>query len=502
MMVLQPATDPMADPPHTLASLGLTGGQEDRPITGLALASHAVREGNLFAALPGVLTHGAHHAMDAIARGAVAILTDADGAMIIPHDTIPETVPVYVHTDPRATLATLAARWYNQRPETIVAVTGTNGKTSVADMCRQLWDKLGYAAASMGTTGIAGAYAAPAGLTTPDPLTLHRHLHAMGCQGVTHLAMEASSHGLDQSRLDGLRFACAAFTNLSHDHLDYHATFDAYRAAKQILFERLLAEEGAAVIWMNDPNSEAMLTTAGAHADRVLRVGLGTGDLNIIDQRPTHNGQEIRFCWQGAPHECRIELLGRFQVHNLLVAAAMTIATGARPEAIFAALDSVRTVPGRMECVAWRANRSALIVDFAHTPAALETALVELRQHFRGDLHVVFGAGGDRDSGKRTPMGRVAARCADHVTVTDDNPRGEDPAAIRQAILAGCPEAAEIGDRSEAILVAASRLAPGDALLIAGKGHETGQIIGTTTIPYNDTEQASMVARLLDGKGI
>jgi len=505
MTVLQPDSVPMADTPkatHTLTSLGLTSGPTDRPVKGLALASHAVRDGYLFAALPGALTHGARYAGDAVARGAVAILTDSAGAAIIRHATIPGTVPVCIRPDPRATLAMLAARWYDRHPATLVAVTGTNGKTSVADMCRQIWDHNGCAAASMGTNGIVGPYSASASLTTPDPLTLHKHLRTLHCRGVTHLAMEASSHGLDQSRLDGLRFACAAFTNLSHDHLDYHDNFDAYRAAKQILFERLLAKDATAVIWMNDPNSAAMLVTARVHAARVIEVGVGTGDLCIIDQRPTRSGQELRFAWYGAPHECRIGLLGSFQAHNLLVAAAMTIATGSEPDAVFAALDSVRTVPGRMECVAWRANRSALIVDFAHTPAALETALMELRHHFRGQLHVVFGAGGNRDREKRAPMGRVAARCADHVTVTDDNPRNEDPAAIRQAILSGCPDAADIGDRAEAILVAASRLAPGDVLLIAGKGHETGQIIGDTTIPYNDTEQASMAARLLDGEAV
>ncbi|MCY4261136.1 MAG: UDP-N-acetylmuramoyl-L-alanyl-D-glutamate--2,6-diaminopimelate ligase [Rhodobacteraceae bacterium] len=493
---------------HTLASLGLISDTASASvgthasIKGLALASHAVQDGYLFAALPGTVTHGARYAVDASERGAVAVLTDSDGESLIRSASTPVTIPIITVADPRSTLAALAARWYGQAPGTLVAVTGTNGKTSVVDMCRQIWEHQGCEAATLGTTGITGRCSAGTGLTTPDPLTLHRHLHAMSRAGVTHLAMEASSHGLDQARLDGLRFDAAAFTNLSHDHLDYHGTVEAYRAAKQILFTRLLSDDGTAVLWMDDPHSQSMLKAVRSRNDRIIKVGCEVGDLRIISIRPTYTGQDIRFAWRGAPYECRLDLLGGFQIHNLLVAVAMTIATGLEPESAFSSLESIRAVPGRMDCVAQRANRSTLIVDFAHTPAALKSVLKELRRHFRGDLHLVFGAGGDRDKEKRVLMGRVAARHADHVTVTDDNPRHERSSDIRAAILAGCPEADEIPDRAEAILCSAARLGPGDVLLIAGKGHETGQIIGDTVIPFDDREQASMAARLLDGKAV
>jgi len=487
----------------SLKSLGLdTGSRSDRPVSGLADVSHKVKEGYLFVALQGSLTHGAHYAGDAVRRGAAAILTDEAGARIIKAEQAIAKADIIVRSNPRSELARLASNWHEHVPETMVAVTGTNGKTSVSVMCRQIWEQLGITAANLGTTGIGGSFSAAVNLTTPDPLTLHELLGTMAGSGVTHLAMEASSHGLDQSRLDGLAFECAAFTNLSHDHLDYHGTVERYARAKQILFDRLLAGNGTGVIWMHDAFSTQMIKAVDNGRRKIIRVGSKQGDLKILGQQFSKTGQDLRFNWQGRTYECRIGLLGSFQAHNLLLAAGLAIGSGCTPDEVFSTFDTITTIPGRMDCVAVCDNMSALIVDYAHTPAALETALAQLRNHFQGRLHVVFGAGGDRDRTKRVVMGRVAAAGADCVYVTDDNPRNEDPGAIRKEIMAGCPDATEIGDRAEAILVAASRLDQGDALLIAGKGHETGQVIGHTTIPFNDTEQASMVAKLLDGKGI
>ncbi|MCV6597741.1 MAG: UDP-N-acetylmuramoyl-L-alanyl-D-glutamate--2,6-diaminopimelate ligase [Mangrovicoccus sp.] len=468
-------------------------------VTGLTVDSRAVRDGMLFAALPGSAVHGARFATKAQAAGAAAILTDPAGAAIL-RDEGAVSVPVIVTEDARQALSFAAALWFGGQPETCVAVTGTNGKTSVATFARQIWSDLGYAAANLGTTGIEGAYAAPSGHTTPEPVTLHRHLAAMAEAGVTRLAMEASSHGLDQRRLDGVRLAAAGFTNFTQDHLDYHGSFEAYFEAKAGLFSRLLTEDGVAVINMDDPKGAAMAEIATARGQEVM--GLGRGEdcaLRITGQRYDATGQDLRFAWQGRPRLARLNLIGGFQASNVLMAAGLVIAAGEDPDAVFSVLPHLSGVRGRMQLAATRANGASVFVDYAHTPDAVATALRALRPHVLGRLIAVLGAGGDRDQSKRPLMGQAAAEQADLVIVTDDNPRSEDPAVIRAMVRQGCPEALDVGDRAEAILRGVDLLDPGDALLIAGKGHETGQVIGSDVLPFDDVEQASVAVAALDG---
>ncbi len=485
----------------SLADLGLAarGGAEAR-ITGLALDSRAVRPGALFAALPGTRVHGAEFIPYALRMGAGAVLTDAAGAGLAAEALAARPVPLVVAEDPRQALAFAAALWFEAQPETMVAVTGTNGKTSVASFIRQIWAALGRQSVSIGTTGVEGAFSAPLPHTTPDTLTLHRLLAEMAAEGVTHAAMEASSHGLDQRRMDAVRLAAAGFTNLSQDHLDYHETMDEYFAAKAGLFARLLPEEGTAVINLDDPRGAEMTAITRARGQRLIGVGRGEGAaLRLLAQRAEPDGQILRFAWDGKPHQVRLGLIGAFQAENVLMAAALAIAAGEAPEQVLAALPKLQTVHGRMSHVATRANGAPVFVDYAHTPDAVATALAALRPHVMGRLICVLGAGGDRDRTKRPLMGHAAAAHADGVYVTDDNPRSEDPAAIRAEILAACPEAREVGDRAEAILRAVDALGPGDALLILGKGHETGQIVGDTVYPFDDAEQASIAVAALDG---
>lgn len=471
-------------------------------LSGLAVDSNAVHEGDLFVALGGSRSHGARYIATALERGAVAVLTDPQGLAIAEGIVGPLTVPVILHNDPRRLLATAASRWYGDQPEVMVAVTGTNGKTSVASFTRQIWEAMGESAVNFGTVGVEGAVSAPLSHTTPEPITLHRLLAELADKGVTHAAMEASSHGLDQFRLDGVRLAAAGFTNITRDHLDYHLDFEAYFRAKIGLFERVLPRQGTAVVNVDDPYGPRVRRLAKERGQRVLTVGQAEGcDLRIVGQRFHAEGQELLFAWGGRTHKVSLGLIGGFQAQNALVSAGLAIGSGSDPEAVIGALPSLRTVRGRMERAARRANGALVFVDYAHTPDALKTALGALRPHVMGRLIVVFGAGGDRDRGKRPLMGEAAARAADIVYVTDDNPRTEDPAAIRAAVLAGAPEATEIGDRAEAILTAVDALQPGDALLIAGKGHETGQIIGQDILPFDDVEQASVAVAALDGFG-
>jgi len=485
---------------RTLAGLGLDAGGSRR-VTGIAVDSREVRRGNLFAALPGSRVHGGEFISYALRMGAAAVLTDARGAELGAEALAAHDATLVLADDPRLALARAAARWFDAQPEVSVAVTGTNGKTSVASFTRQIWAALGRSAANLGTTGIEGAFAAPLAHTTPEPVTLHRLLAGMAEAGVTHLAMEASSHGLDQRRLDGVHLAAAAFTNISRDHLDYHPSFDAYFSAKAGLFTRVLPEQGRAVINLDDPKGPVLAALAQARGQRVIGVGLSrAADLAIEAQRFDATGQDLRFRWEGGARQLRLDLIGGFQAHNALIAAGLAIAAAEPPEAVFGALAQLVTVRGRMDLAARRDNGAAVFVDYAHTPSALATALQALRPHVMGRLAVVFGAGGDRDRGKRPLMGQAAARHADQVFVTDDNPRSEDPAAIRAEILAGCPEAVEVGDRAEAILRAVDALGPGDALLIAGKGHERGQIVGDDILPFDDAEQASVAVAVLDGR--
>lgn len=485
---------------RTLADLGLSakGGTQAR-ITGLAIDSRKVTEGSLFAALPGTRMHGGEFIQYALRMGASAILTDNEGARIAADVLADADAALVVTEDPRAALAFAAALWFGSQPEVMVAVTGTNGKTSVASFARQIWQALGLEAINVGTTGVEGSFDAPLAHTTPDAITLMRVLAEAERAGVTHGAMEASSHGLEQRRLDGVQLSAAAFTNFTQDHLDYHGTFDAYFEAKAGLFTRILPEGGVAVINMDDPYGENMANLADARGQDVLRVGRASGaHLRLLAQRFTPTGQSLRFEWMGDVHQADLSLIGGFQGENLLLAAGLAIGAGVDAGRVFQTLPEMRTVRGRMQLAATRRNGAAVFVDFAHTPGAVATAIQALRPHVMGRLVAIIGAGGDRDSGKRPLMGQEAAAHADQVIVTDDNPRGEDPAAIRAAVMAGCPEATNVGDRAEAILRGVDALGPGDALLILGKGHETGQIVGTDVLPFNDVEQASVAVMALD----
>jgi len=491
----------------SLTDLGLTAQGGRRPdITGLAVDSRQVRDGHLFAALPGTRVHGGEFIQYALRMGAAAILTDARGARIAADVLAGSDAALIVAEDPRQTLAFTAALWFGAQPEVMIGVTGTNGKTSVASFCRQIWCDLGYEAVNIGTTGVEGAYEAPLAHTTPEPITLHRVLAECEAAGITHAAMEASSHGLEQRRLDGVRLVAAGFSNFSQDHLDYHATFDEYFAAKAGLFARVLPEDGVAVINIDDPKGPAVAEIARARGQDLITVGRKPGsDLHIQAQRFAPTGQDLRFEWKGRAHQVRLNLMGGFQGENVALAAGLVIAAGADPDRVFDTLRHMKTVRGRMQLAATRRNGAAVFVDYAHTPDAVSTALSALRPHVMGRLVAIIGAGGDRDTAKRPLMGAAAAQNADLVLVTDDNPRSEDPAAIRAAVMAGVRDAGgadwatDVGDRAEAILRGVDMLGPGDALLICGKGHETGQIVGDDVFPFDDSEQASVAVSALDG---
>lgn len=492
----------------TLAELGLTAqGGAEAQVAGLAVDSRDVRQGYLFAALPGTQAHGAAYIQTALDKGAGAILTDAQGAALAADVLSATTAAVIVAQDPRQTLAQTASLWFGPHPATVVAVTGTNGKTSVSTFCRQIWEEMGIAGVNLGTTGVEGAWAHPLKHTTPEPITLHRVLAEAARNGVTHVAMEASSHGLDQRRLDGVLLAAGGFTNFTQDHLDYHQTFEAYFQAKMGLFTRVLAEDGVAVVNRDDPKGSQVAAICAERGQEVIGVGRAkSARLRLTGQRFDATGQDVLFTWQGTPRQVRLNLIGGFQADNALLAAGLVIAAGAVPDDVFDALPALGTVRGRMELAATRENGAAVFVDYAHTPDAVETALKAMRPHVMGRIIVIVGAGGDRDTAKRPLMGAAAVRHAEVVIVTDDNPRSEDPARIRAAVLAGAVDAGatdsitEIGDRAEAILRGIHMLAPGDALLIAGKGHETGQIVGDSVLPFDDVEQASVAVAALEGK--
>jgi UDP-N-acetylmuramoyl-L-alanyl-D-glutamate--2,6-diaminopimelate ligase len=465
-----------------------------------------VRAGHLFAALPGTRVHGAEYIATALRQGAAAVLTDAEGARLARAALADSQAALVVAEDPRQTLAFTAALWFGAQPEVMVAVTGTNGKTSVASFCRQIWQALDLPAVSIGTTGVEGDFEAPLKHTTPEPVTLHRILAEAAAAGITHGAMEASSHGLAQRRLDGVRLAAAGFTNISQDHLDYHASFAEYFAAKAALFGRVLPEEGVAVLNADSNRAPEMADVIRARGQECITIGRADGtDLHLLGQRFEPTGQDLRLDWRGQIHQIKLGLIGGFQAENAALAAGLVIAAGADPDRVFAVLPQMRTVRGRMELAATRRNGAAVFVDYAHTPDAVATALAALRPHVMGRLVVLVGAGGDRDRAKRPLMGRAAAEHADTVIVTDDNPRSEDPAAIRAAVMEGVAAAGgaarvhEVGDRAEAILRGVDLLGPGDALLVAGKGHETGQIVGDDVLPFDDSEQASVAVSALDG---
>ncbi|HEY0184412.1 MAG TPA: UDP-N-acetylmuramoyl-L-alanyl-D-glutamate--2,6-diaminopimelate ligase [Rhodopila sp.] len=459
-------------------------------IAGITADSRNVVPGDLFAALPGSHADGRAFIADAVRRGAVAIL--APSGTTWPPGVPPR--PIITDPEPRQCLAQIAAILAGPQPQTVVAVTGTNGKTSTVEFTRQLWASSGVKAASLGTLGlIAPGFEPGPGLTTPDPVSLAETLAGLARHGVSRAAIEASSHGLDQFRLDGVKLAAAAFTNLTRDHLDYHGSLEAYRQAKLRLFDVLLADGAPAVA---DADMDAVTLDALREIASRRRLDLRTvgeqGDrFRLIGARARADGQTLTVMFGGRTREVDLNLPGRFQADNVLVAAALTEALGLAD--VLDRLSVLRGVRGRMERAARLPNGAVAYVDYAHTPDALERLLTALRPHTAGRLHVVFGAGGDRDRGKRPLMGMAASRLADFVIVTDDNPRSEDPAAIRSAILAACPGAREIGDRAAAIEAALNDLAAGDVLVVAGKGHEQGQIVGGTVLPFDD---ASVIRRL------
>lgn len=492
------------DEARSLSELGLTArAGRDARVTGIAVDSRAVMPGHLFAAMPGTQVHGARFIEAALAQGAVAVLTDAEGAEIAGSALAESEAALIIAADPRQALAYAAALFHGAQPAVMVAVTGTNGKTSVATFVRRIWQELGYRAVNLGTTGVEGDWQAPLRHTTPEPVTLHRALAEAAAAGVDHAAMEASSHGLDQRRLDGVHLAAAGFTNFTQDHLDYHADFEEYFSAKAGLFARVLSEDGVAVINIDDARGVDMLAIARARGQEVISVGEAEGaDLRLVAQRFEATGQELRVSWRGSVQQLRLPLIGGFQGENALVAAGLCIACGSDPEQVLATLPRLETVRGRMQLAATRENGATVYVDYAHTPGAVATAIQALRPHVMGRLVAIVGAGGDRDSGKRPLMGAAAVEAADMVIVTDDNPRSEDPGAIRAQVLAGAPGAIEIADRAEAILRGVDALGPGDALLVCGKGHETGQTVGDTVFPFDDVEQASVAVAALDGRGL
>lgn len=485
----------------SLNSLGLMAvGGANPVLNNMAVDSREVSAGCLFCAMPGAQVHGASFIASALERGAVAILTDPEGAVIARDAISAAGVALVVTEHPRETLARTAALFFGAQPKTMVAVTGTNGKTSVSTFVRQIWTELELEAVNLGTTGVEGSWTAKLNHTTPEPITLHRTLNLAAKNGITHAAMEASSHGLDQRRLDGVVLKAAGFTNFTQDHLDYHETFEAYFDAKARLFTQVLPEDGTAVINMDDPRGVDMVAIATVRGQALISVGREGADLQLSAQRYDATGQDLRFTYQGKTYQTRLNLLGGFQADNVMLAAGLVMACGVAPGDVFDTLEHLTTVRGRMELAATRDNGAAVFVDFAHTPDAIETALNAMRPHVMGRLVAIVGAGGDRDTTKRPLMGQAAAACADQVFVTDDNPRSEDPAAIRTQVMAGCPDAIEVGDRAEAILRAIDTLGPGDALLIAGKGHETGQIVGNDVLPFDDVEQASVAVAALEGR--
>jgi UDP-N-acetylmuramoyl-L-alanyl-D-glutamate--2,6-diaminopimelate ligase len=452
-------------------------------VKGLAVDSRAVKPGDVFFALAGRKTDGARFVDAAIASGAVAIVGD--------HAPPGEhRVPLVATPNPRRALALAAAKFFPKQPATIAAVTGTSGKTSVAAFTRQIWLGLGHASASIGTIGLVSEKRTVYGsLTTPDPIALHRQLDEIARDGVTHLAFEASSHGLDQYRLDGVRIAAGGFTNLSRDHMDYHPDVAHYLAAKLRLFRDLVAADGTAVIAADLEYSKTVIDAARARALRIVTVGSkgdGAGEgIRVVEAEIDGFAQKLKLEHRGRKVSVRLPLVGEFQIENALVAAGLAIGTGSGANEVFAGLEHLQGAKGRLERVGER-NGAPIFVDYAHKPDALAKALQALRPYARRKLIVVFGAGGDRDAGKRPLMGAIASENADRVIVTDDNPRSENPQAIRAAILSAAKGASDIGDRTAAIRAAIDALEPGDALLIAGKGHETGQIVGDRVLPFSD----------------
>ncbi len=461
----------------------------DPVIEGVTADSRKVRPGFLFAALPGAKADGRAFIPGAIQAGAAAVLTG---------DAVDDVAaPVVQALDVRRAYALAAGAFYGAQPAICVAVTGTNGKTSVAAFCRQIFDRLGHKSASMGTLGVTlgvlagGDQITPPGLTTPDAADVAERLADLANRGVTHLAMEASSHGIDQRRLDGVHLAAAGFLNLTQDHLDYHGTMQAYQAAKLRLFETLLPRGRTAVLNADSDAYDAFAAASVSAGHTVMSVGARGQALRLVDRQASVEGQRLTIQADGKTFTALLPLAGAFQASNALVAAGLCIAAGEPTGEVLAALEHIQGAPGRLQRIGSGPQGGEAYIDYAHTPDGLKTVLEALRPHTRGRLIVVFGAGGDRDRAKRSLMGAEAARGADLVFVTDDNPRSEEPAAIRAAILAAAPAAHEIGDRRQAIAAAVAELKDGDVLVVAGKGHEQGQIVGAQVLPFDDAAETA-----------
>ncbi len=496
-------TGPSADCRGTMRLAELAGDAAERiegdpgtEIAGLTADSRKAGPGMLFAALPGTKIDGTAFAAAAVAAGAAAVL--------VPEGAVVEglgSAAVLRDTDTRRRLALMAARFFGRQPETMVAVTGTAGKTSIASFVRQIWQAAGHASAAVGTLGVTTAAGTRYGsLTTPDPIRLHEILAELAGAGITHAAMEASSHGLDQRRLDGVRLKAAAFTNLGRDHLDYHSDAEDYFRAKLRLFDTLLEPGATVVVDADEPYADRVAAVARARGLTLMTVGEAGSDLRLVSIERDGHRQHLEIEAAGRRHAVLLPLVGRFQVSNALVAAALAIATGVLPEAALGALAGLEGAEGRLDFVGATAEGAPCFVDYAHKPEALEKALAAVRPFADRRLVVVFGAGGDRDRGKRPVMGGIAAAGADVVIVTDDNPRSEEPAAIRAAILGAAPGAMEIGDRREAIRAGVAMLGAGDVLLVAGKGHETGQIVGETVLAFSDHEEVAKALRDREGR--
>jgi UDP-N-acetylmuramoyl-L-alanyl-D-glutamate--2,6-diaminopimelate ligase len=465
----------------------------DANVTGFAIDHRKVAPGTVFGAFPGARVNGEDFIAAAIEAGAVAVVARPE-AMVV-------GAMHFADPEPRRTFARLAGGFFAPVPETLVAVTGTNGKTSTVELTRQLWRMSGLRAASIGTLGVTTSdESVSTGLTSPDIVTFLANMTGLAREGVTHVAFEASSHGLSQFRSEGPRVAAAAFTNLSRDHLDYHATMDDYFAAKMRLFDEVVAPDGTAVIWADDAWSDKAIAHAEQRGLKLFTVGEQGKDLRLRSRTPTTLGQTLLVEYLGMSVKIELPLIGAYQAANALVAAGLVLATGGAPAQTFDAVKRLQTVRGRLERAAVTSKGAPVYVDYAHTPDALEAAIAALRPHAKRRVIVVFGAGGDRDQGKRPEMGRVACRNADAVIVTDDNPRGEDPAAIRAMVLSGCASGAqEIGDRRDAIGAAIAEAGSGDIVLVAGKGHEQGQVVGSgahaRVLPFDDVT----VARQMSG---
>ncbi|MDG1676538.1 MAG: UDP-N-acetylmuramoyl-L-alanyl-D-glutamate--2,6-diaminopimelate ligase [Paracoccaceae bacterium] len=488
-------------PKHkSLSSLGLhTVNGNDPVINKIVFDSRQVEPGCLFAALKGSSVHGAEFVEAVLDAGAVAILTDKEGETILKGSKIDALV---IKKDARRALAKAVSLLMEKQPETIVAITGTNGKTSVATFCRQIWNEVGIEAINIGTTGVEGSWSTPLNYTTPDPVKLHQVLYKAASEGITHIAMEASSHGLDQRRLDGVEIKTAAFTNFSRDHLDYHTSYEDYFNAKKGLFERLCPKEKNGVFNIDNKEIKKLAHWYGLK-NNIATIGYDkTADLIILSQKFYPKSQDIRFSFRNKIYQKSINLIGAFQAENLLMAALLVISSGQQETNVFEVLEYVKPVRGRMELAATRQNGATVYVDYAHTPDAVEIALKSLKPHILGKLIVVIGAGGERDEGKRPLMGAAAEKNSDFVIITDDNPRNENPSSIHQMIENGIQDnnkVTVIPDRAEAILKAVDLLDVGDGLLIAGKGHETEQIVGKNIFPFDDFEQASLSVASLDG---